>query len=493
MSHQLLESTKREWLRDSVGFVLSLCTLLLLFGCAGTAADARSSSAAEDVPPNIVFIMVDDLGKEWIGAYGAENIKTPSIDALAASGMLFDSVYSMPQCTPTRATLLTGQYPFRHGWVNHWDVPRWGHGCHFDPEQNPSIGRILKSAGYNTCVAGKWQINDFRVQPTVLNDLGFDQYCMWTGFETGVPASAQRYWNAYLHTRSGSRTYADQFGPDVCNQFVLDFLGRQSGDTPFFVYYPMILTHGPLTTTPDRPDARGDERHTAMVEYMDTLVGRVVDKLDETGLRQQTIVVWTTDNGTSGKFSNRRNGRLERGAKGRTSETGTCVPFVVNCPGRVPHRATDALVDFSDLLPTFADLASATLPSEYEFDGKSFAALLLGDSADSPRQWIMAMGGAAGMYDESGRVVNRFAYRDRVVRDKRYKLYVEHDRKPSKLIDLQQDPAEKINRLDDPSLSNVVARLMEVAARFPERDASPRHRRLADQPWDLVQKKRGRR
>jgi len=94
--------------------------------------------------PNIVFIMVDDLGKEWISAYGAENIETPHVDHLAETGMKFTNAYSMPQCTPTRVTLLTGQYPFRHGWTNHFDVPRWGSGAHFDPERNASFARVLR-------------------------------------------------------------------------------------------------------------------------------------------------------------------------------------------------------------------------------------------------------------------------------------------------------------------------------------------------------------
>ena len=168
--------------------------------------------------------MVDDLGPEWVSAYGAEEIETPNIDALAAGGMLFENVYSMPQCTPTRVTLLTGQYPWRHGWINHWDVPRWGRGCHFDPNHYTTFARILREAGYATAIAGKWQINDFRVQPEVLVEHGFDEYCMWTGYESGNPASAERYWDPYLHTKEGSRTYEGQFSEDVFTDFLIDFM-----------------------------------------------------------------------------------------------------------------------------------------------------------------------------------------------------------------------------------------------------------------------------
>lgn len=94
--------------------------------------------------PNIVFVLLDDLGKEWVSCYGAKDIETPHFDQLAKQGIRFDNFYSMPQCTPTRVAFMTGQYPFRNGWVNHWDVPRWGGGCHFDWKKNPSVARVTR-------------------------------------------------------------------------------------------------------------------------------------------------------------------------------------------------------------------------------------------------------------------------------------------------------------------------------------------------------------
>ena len=148
-----------------------------------------SRSVSDDPTPNILLILVDDLGKEWIGCDGAEGIETPNIDALASGGMRFENAYAMPQCTPSRLTMLTGQYPFRHGWTNHWDVPRFGCGAHFDPELNASFPRILRDAGYATAAAGKWQIDDFRVEPDAMFEAGFDSWCMWTGGEGGNPKS----------------------------------------------------------------------------------------------------------------------------------------------------------------------------------------------------------------------------------------------------------------------------------------------------------------
>ena len=274
----------------------------------------------------------------------------------------------------------------------------------------------------------------------------------------------------------------------------MEFLGEQDKDTPFFVYYPMNLTHGPLTTTPHKRDAPRGGQFRAMVEYMDHLVGKLVTKLDQKGLRNNTIVIWTTDNGTGGGQSNKLTGRLVRGAKGKTLENGTCEPFVVNCPGVVPKGVvTDALTDFTDLLPTFAELAGAKMPEGHVIDGKSLAPLLLGKADDGPREWIMAMGGGAGTYDpDNGRVINVHRYRDRVIRDKRYKLYVETDRSSAKLVDLKNDPAELKNVIDDPKLASVLEKLQKVEASFPAEDAAPRYTALPPQKWDLKQKNPGR-
>ena len=130
---------------------------------------------AQAEKPNILFIMADDLGPEWVSCYGSEAMKTPHIDALAAGGMQFQNAYSMPKCTPTRATLLTGRYPFRHGWIGHWDVPRWGAGCHFDPKYNISFAQVMKSAGYATVL-----LHDFWLKPKIVQQHGC--VCLFSTF-----------------------------------------------------------------------------------------------------------------------------------------------------------------------------------------------------------------------------------------------------------------------------------------------------------------------
>ncbi len=437
--------------------------------------------------PHILFILVDDLGKEWISCYGAEGIETPNIDKLVMTGMKFENAWCMPQCTPTRVTLLTGQYPFRHGWTNHWDVPRWGAGAHFDAQQNTSYANVLRDAGYATCAAGKWQIDDFRVEPDAMDEAGFNDWCMWTGAEGGNNVSGKRYWDAYINIKGkGSSTFTDQFGPDIYCNHLIEFIGRNKGK-PMLLYYPMALTHGPLTTTPDSK-GQSDKRalFAGMVRYTDKLVGRLVHALEKAGIREDTIIVFTTDNGTGGN-SNRRLGRVVRGGKAKMSEeNGTSQPFIVNCPGTVPAGVTtDALIDFTDILPTLAELGGGSLPSERIVDGKSFAPLILGKTKDGPRDWIMSMGGGAAKLHE-GRVRPKLTYDDRVLRTKRFNLWIDPNRQPVKLYDLKTDPWEENNLIEssDPDALAAKKKLMVVAATFPEQDAAPIYKKNPPQSWD---------
>jgi len=449
-----------------------------------------SCSTEPEAPerPNILFILVDDLGKEWVSCYGAEEIETPNVDRLAATGTKFNNMYVMPQCTPTRLSLMTGQYPFRHGWVNHWDVPRWGGGAQYDWNRNPSIAKVMRDAGYKTAVAGKWQVNDFRVQPNAMNDIGFDDFCMWTGGEGNNPPSDERYWDPYIHTKEGSSTREGKFGEDVFVDFLIDFMGKHK-DEPMFLYYPMCLPHTPFVTTPDEPEASTDlERHKAMVRYVDTLTGRLVGALDELGIRDDTIIVWTTDNGTTSRMTGTLNGRRVRGSKAETVEAGICVPFIVNSPKLVASgKESEALLTIADMLPTFAEIGGGKLQPEFEYDGVSVADALLGNAERSAHDWILSMGGKNEARLTSDGVENAYAYRDRVLRTERFKLYVNTKKRPTKLVDLKNDPAETTNLIEsaDEEAQAALAFLSKQIASFPDRDNDPTYEVLPPQPWDV--------
>jgi len=474
---------------DNVYTTRRAALLALTFGLCvsfGGAVARASEPLPGKLRPNVLLIMVDDLGKEWIGCYGADDIETPNIDRLAETGMRFENAYSMPQCTPTRVTLLTGKYPFRTGWVNHWDVPRWGVG-YFDwkRRENLTWARLLREAGYRTAAAGKWQVNDFRLVPDAMRRHGFEAWCMWTGYETGNPPSGNRYWDPYINTPEGSRTYEGKFGPDVFCDFLIEFM-EQHRHEPMALYYPMVLTHGPLTATPAEPNVTDKlAKHKAMVRYTDRLVGRLVAKLDELRIRRRTIIIFTTDNG-SGGITGSRFGHPVRGGKGSISEAGCCAPFIVNCPGLVPEGVvTDALTDFTDLFPTICELAGVAVPADIVLNGVSIAPLLLGKVADSPRQWILAMGHGAARLDEKG-VCGVHDFADRAIRDKRYKVWVSPNRRIERLYDLKSDPWEEHNLIDSvrPEHRAALAKFQAILSSLPERDGRPIYTPRAPNPWD---------
>ena len=465
----------------SLALLITTCCLLFL------ANECVARQVVND-KPNILLIMVDDLGKEWVSCYGADDVTTPNIDALAKGGIKFHNAWSMPQCTPTRVTLLTGQYPWRTGWVNHWDVPRWGVG-YFDWREYPTFAQVLKSAGYVTCAVGKWQINDFRLEPQAMKKHGFDDWCLWTGWESENPASGKRYWDPYINTPEGSRTYPGKFGPDIYTDYLIEFM-KQHRTEPMCLYFPMALTHGPLVQPPGEPEATTKKaKHKGMVRYTDLLVGRLVKSLEDLGIRDRTVVIFTTDNGTSKGVLGTIDGIKPSGGKSSKFEGGVSQPFIVNCPGMVPEGVeVDALTDFTDLLPTLADLGGAQLPNGVVLDGATIAPIIRGKTNESTRQWIMALGHGAGKLDADG-ICGTSPFVSRVLRDKRWKVWVNTKGKIEQLYDMTADPFERTNLLPltqgaNTEMSEAYEKFRRVIASQPSTDARPRYAPRPANRWD---------
>lgn len=428
--------------------------LLLLAVTLGFLAAADSSARAQE-RPNLIYIMADDLGIDWIGCYGADH-QTPNIDRLAEQGVRFDNVWCNPICTPTRLTLLTGKYPFRTGWTDHHDVPRWG-GKGFDWERHVCWARVLRGAGYATAIGGKWQVNDFRDHPDALARHGFDEHCIWTGYETGnAPPSDERYWDPYLITNGARATHRGEFGPKVINDFLVDFIQRHR-DRPFAVYYPLLLPHGPFIPTPDNtndPPATKKARYAGMVSYVDELVGRIVATVDRLGLAENTFLVFTCDNGSP--IGGRRDGKPYPNGKGKVSDVGAHVSFVVRAPfltGGKVGEIRDDLIDFSDVYPTLVELAGAEMPSGAKFDGRSIVGLVDGSAKPTAkRAWIYSQRGIG-----------------RMVRDHRYLLDAR-----GRFFDLRNDPLQKkdLASSDEVAIRSARDRLASVLRSFPA-DAGP--------------------
>ena len=447
--------------------------IFLSIGCKPTATPGR---------PNFVFIMVDDLGKEWIESYGATEIKTPNIDSLAANGITFNNAYSMPQCTPSRVALLTGQYPFSNGWINHYDVPRWGHGVNFDADKNPSFAKALQDVGYATGIAGKWQINDFRIEPDALEKAGFQDYCMWTGYESGNTPSVNRYWDPYIFTKGGSKTYEGQFGPDIFSDFIIDFMVKNK-EKPMCVYYPMVLTHSPFVHTPHEPEVKTKyQKHQAMVRYTDFIIGKIVKAMKDLEILDNTYLIFTTDNGTTNGIIGKRDSVYVQGGKTFLTENGINAPFLVVTPDK-QHFETDALIDFTDLYPTLLDLAG--IKKKPSLNGQSFANILKGKQQQGQREWILAMGGLPAKISADDRMENWFKFRDRVVRDERYKVYADTSKQLVRVFDLKVDPYETKNIIGEVESKVVVQKFQDILNNLPDQDAQPRYQKTVDSLFNV--------
>lgn len=458
--------------------------LLYIISFAFSCKEKTESVVAEEKQPNFIFILVDDLGKEWFPSYGASEIETPKIDALVNKSIKFNNVYSMPQCTPSRVALITGQYPYSNGWVNHYDTPRWGHGANFDADKNPSFAKALQQAGYKTCIAGKWQINDFRIEPNAMQKAGFDAFFMWTGYESGNKPSDKRYWDPYIFSKTGSKTYEGKFGPDLFSDFIINFMNANK-ENPFCVYYPMVLTHSPFVHTPLEPNVKTKyEKHQAMVRYTDFIIGKILDNLEKSGLADNTYLVFTTDNGTSPSIIGKRNGVYIRGGKAYLTENGINSPFILKTPGN-KHFETNALVDFTDMFPTFLDLAGVENPSNLKLDGYSFANVLKDKTNKSDRDYILSMGGLPGHINKAGYLENAIQFRDRVLRDEKYKVYVDTLQQIHRLFDMENDPYETNNLIDKAEMKQVLNAFKTKVDALPKLDNNPKYTKTKGLPTDV--------
>lgn len=339
----------------------------LLFVPMWMANAAATPERSADTRPNIILILADDLGVEAINSYGGE-YHTPRIDQLAREGMRFENAHATPLCSPTRTRLMTGL-------ENHRNYEAFGH---LAPGQR-TFGNMLKEAGYVTGIVGKWQLSgngyDGRVGITPAQ-AGFDESHLWQ--LKSLDPKGSRYWGPTRVINGKTKIIEENFGPDYDSEFALDFVERHK-DQPFFLYYPMVLVHNPFVATPTSMDVQGSkQRFAGMMSYMDLLVGRLLDKLKAAGLDDNTVVIFTGDNGTNRQITSVRNGFAVRGGKGQPTVSGTHVPLIVRAPGLVPAgKVADGLVDFTDFFPTFAELAKVSLQPG-AVDGVSQMPVLLG-------------------------------------------------------------------------------------------------------------------
>ena len=346
--------------------------------------------------PNIILIMADDMGYEALSSNGSESCKSPNLDKLAAKGVRFTNCFSNPICTPSRVKLMTGQYNVRNyvkfGWL--------------DREQT-TFAHQLKAAGYATAIAGKWQLGRDKDSP---QHFGFEQSCLWQHTRSGRSNEDgknidRRFVNPQLEFNGVEKDFTNgEYGPQVCTDFICDFIDKNK-KKPFLVYYPMILTHCPFDPTPDSTDwdpkrlgsttYKGDrndpQRHFRdMVAYADKAVGQIVSQLGKSGVRDNTLIIFTGDNGTDTPIVTPWNGKKVVGGKGTMSDTGTRVPLIVNWPAgiRKAGRVVDDLVEFTDVFPTICEVTTAKLPKNHPGDGASIVPVLRNQAGARKKDWV---------------------------------------------------------------------------------------------------------
>ncbi|EMI18673.1 arylsulfatase A [Rhodopirellula maiorica SM1] len=444
-----------------------ICLIASLSLVASFCFRATAVLAAPSPQPNIVVIFTDDQGYADLSCFGGTHVSTPRIDQMAAEGTKLTSFYmGAPLCTPSRAALMTGCYPRRidMAYGSDFAVLLAGDSKGLNPDE-VTIAEVLKEAGYATGMFGKWHLGD---QPEFLpTRQGFDEFF-------GLPYShdiaphhpRQKHFRfPPLPLLEGEEVIEMDPDPDFLTkrftERAVQFIEKHK-DEPFFLYVPHPIPHGPLAASPEFVASAPEPLRQRLVKEgkrinygtrrklfphaiseIDWSVGQILDTLKANGLDENTLVIFTTDNGpAAGKA------HPLRGKKGSTYEGGPRVPAVIRWPGKIPAgESIDEILTAMDLLPTFAKLAGGELPSDREIDGKDIWPVLT-QKAESPHETF-------------------FVYRDndlKAVRCGKWKLHTEgNGGAASALYDLESDIGEKRNVLaEHPEVAELLRSHMEA-------------------------------
>ncbi|KAA0992613.1 sulfatase family protein [Dyadobacter aurulentus] len=411
------------------------------------ASGQRKAAAKEKSRPNVIIILTDDMGVGDIGAFGGRVAATPNIDKLAASGLKLTQYYSgAPICSPSRAAILTGMQPGKWNFVTYLDKKSHnkdaGQTDFLDP-QAPSMARFFKDAGYATGHFGKWHMGGGRdvTEAPKFDQYGFDEHA--STYESPEPDPALTATNWIWSDKDSIKRW------DRTAYFVdktLDFMGRHK-DKPCFINLWPDDVHTPWVPRPETDGSPLKPQEEAalklVLEEYDKQIGRLIDGLKERGLFDNTIIIFTSDNGALPTFGGSRSGMF-RGSKLSLYEGGIRMPFIVTWPEKIPAGKTDERSELhaTDLLPTLATLCDVGLPAEYQGDGANRAAVLMGKSSLRKKD----------MFWEYGRNNIAYAYPkipakspQLAVRSGEWKLLMDHDGSNAELYNILKDPAEKNN------------------------------------------------
>ncbi|MEM9480220.1 MAG: arylsulfatase [Verrucomicrobiota bacterium] len=406
--------------------------------------------------PNIIFIMADDLGYGDLGCYGQEFIQTPNINSLASEGIHFTQAYAGSSvCAPSRCVLMTGRHNGRGAARD--NIP---HYPTYLQEEDITIAEVLKGAGYRCGGIGKWSLGDPGTVGRPTNQ-GFDD---WFGYLN--QDHAHYYYTNYLndgegrYEMPGNMETKEHYSHHLMTERALEFI-EESKAVPFFLYAAYTLPHfssksedETLFAIPsdkpysDRPWTQSEKNYAAMITGLDRDVGRIVELVEKLGLKEKTLIIFTSDNGHFGKAPKKfeSSGGL-RGAKSNLYEGGLRVPFIARWPGVIPAgQKNEEVIAFQDMLPTFAELAGARVPDEV--DGISVVEALKAQPLGKVRDYL---------YWDYGHCRSRY---DQAVRFGDWKGLRLGQDSDLELYDLRSDVAEERNVAK--SHPDVVAKIEKI-------------------------------
>lgn len=413
-------------------FLINTFVMCLLMFMAGEITAKTSGSPSR---PNILVIFTDDQGYADLGCFGSDKNKTPRMDRLAKEGTRFTNFYAQHVCGPSRSALLTGRYPIRSkGWSM--------------PAEEITFAELIKDAGYQTACIGKWDVsNRAPIIQRMPNAQGFDYYFgTLGGNDKGSIVFYENNEECGATDDMGSLTslYTDK---------AIDFLkNTRDPEKPFLLYVAHTMMHTIIDASDKFRGTSEGGLYGDVVEEFDYETGRLLDTLDELGLREDTLVIYTTDNGPWNQpaYTKRKKGHPKgsvfwgdagplRNGKGSCYEAGCRVPCIIRWPGKVPADATsDAIFATIDFLPTFANLADYKVPDDRKIDGVDQTALLFGKSEKGARDtfyYVNAMRKGKWKYVKAEHCM--------------YKYAKDRKRKPvEELYDLEADIGETVNLAD---------------------------------------------
>ncbi|MCF2501928.1 sulfatase-like hydrolase/transferase [Dyadobacter sp. CY107] len=420
--------------------------LWLLLQCM-PAVGQRKNPKKSKSQPNVIIILTDDMGVGDVGAFGGKLVPTPHIDKLAASGLKLTHYYSgAPICSPSRASILTGMYPGRWNFVTYLDKKNHNK----DAEQTdflnpdaPSMARFFKNSGYATGHFGKWHMGGGRdvTEAPKFDQYGIDEHA--STYESPEPdpllTATNWIWSDKDSIKRWNRTayFVDK---------TLDFMSRHK-DQPCFVNLWPDEVHTPWVPEPGAGEEalkpQSEAAFKRVLKEYDIQIGRLIDGLKARGLFDNTIIIFTSDNGALPTFGGTRSG-VYRGSKLSLYEGGIRMPFIATWPGHIPAGKTDERSELhaTDLLPTLSKLSGVTLPAGYQGDGVDRSAVLLGKSSLRKKE----------MFWEYGRNTIAYAYPkgngkspQLAVRSGEWKLLTSHEGSNAELYNIVKDPAELNN------------------------------------------------